>query len=490
YGDGVFTVDTHGTGGSGPIVFFADYSIFDPISFVPGNDTLDGGDGSDLLNGGGGNDTASYGSAGGAVSVNLTSGLATDGTGTDTLVSIENVTGSGFNDIIRGNAGANILNGKDGHDFMRGHDGNDTMIGGDGDDYLDGGLGDDIFNGGNGRDRVSYAVGAASGVTVSLAVAGPQVTGHGTDTLNGIEHLSGTKFNDTLTGDNGDNWLWGGSDSSGVTGNDTISAAGGNDLVTVGAGNHLLSGGSGTDTLGITSEFDVSAAGVTVSLALQGAAQATGQGNWNLSGFENLSGSVYGDTLTGNGGNNLLAGSIGNDTLNGGDGDDTLYGDGVVTIDTHGTGGSGPIVTYVDYQLFDPVSFVSGNDVLNGGKGDDVLVGGGGDDMLTGGNGKDLFLFTNGTGDDIITDMAKNDTIAIAGVAGVDDFSDLTIGSDGSGNAVVSWGTSDSVTLLGMKPKQVSASIFVFDDPTAAAAAGLAFHSHQGGEILVPPDML
>jgi hypothetical protein len=42
-----------------------------------------------------------------------------------------------------------------------------------------------------------------------------------------------------------------------------------------------------------------------------------------------------------------------------------------------------------------------------------------------------------------------------------------------------------------MKPKQVSASIFVFDDPTAAAAvAGFALHAHQGGEILVPPEWL
>ena len=34
--------------------------------------------------------------------------------------------------------------------------------------------------------------------------------------------------------------------------------------------------------------------------------------------------------------------------LSGGDGNDTLYGDGRVIVDTHGTGGSGPIVTYGD----------------------------------------------------------------------------------------------------------------------------------------------
>ncbi|HEX8643244.1 MAG TPA: calcium-binding protein [Allosphingosinicella sp.] len=481
YGDGRLIVDTHDTGGSGPITFYADVNALDPISFASGDDTLDGGDGNDTLHGGGGSDTASYASASGEVVVSLISNSSSGAAGNDVLVSIENVTGSAFDDFIRGSAGNNVLDGGAGHDFMRGGDGSDTLLGGTGDDYMDGGVGNDVFDGGAGWDRVSFAVNAASGVTVDLNIAGvAQATGHGNDTLSGIEHLSGTKFDDVLTGDNGDNWLWGGSDSSGVTGNDTITANGGNDLVTVGTGNHLLSGGSGVDTLGTTNEADITAAGLTLSLALQGAAQASEQGSWNLSGFENLSGSLHDDNLSGDAGANLLAGSIGNDTLSGGDGDDILYGDGNVTVDTHGTGGSGPIVTYVDYQLIDPVSFVSGNDTLIGGKGDDLLVGGGGNDTLTGGQGKDLFLFGNGTGDDVITDMAKQDTIAIAGVPGVDDFGDLTIVTVG-GNAVVSWGTTDSITLVGMKAKQVSASMFVFEDPTAPAAAAFAAASSDMG---------
>src|SRR6185295_303432 len=103
--------------------------------------------------------------------------------------------------------------------------------------------------------------------------------------------------------------------------------------------------------------------GVTVSLALQGMAQNTEQGMMTLTGFENLSGSVYDDVLAGNSADNLLAGHTGSDNLSGGDGQDTLYGDGAVTADTHDTGGSGPIVTDIDVSDL-PFGDVAGNDVL------------------------------------------------------------------------------------------------------------------------------
>ena len=95
--------------------------------------------------------------------------------------------------------------------------------GGDDDDFLNGGLGDDILDGGSGWDRATYSTGATAGVTVDLNIVGvAQNTGsQGFDTLIGIEHVSGTRFDDVLTGDGGDNWIWGGSDGSGVTGNDT-----------------------------------------------------------------------------------------------------------------------------------------------------------------------------------------------------------------------------------------------------------------------------
>jgi Ca2+-binding RTX toxin-like protein len=463
YGDGRTSVDTHNTGGSGPIVTYADVSLI-PFAGAPGNDVLDGGAGDDILNGGGGSDSASYASSTAGVFVNLASGFGDDGMGgTDTLIGIENFLGSAYNDIARGDSGANLLAGFAGHDFMRGLDGADTLKGGDDDDYLDGGQGDDILDGGSGIDRASYAVSALAGVTVNLNIVGAQATGQGNDTLIGIEHVSGTRFNDILTGDAGDNWVWGGSDGSGVTGNDNLNGGAGNDLVQVGTGNHMLDGGTGAgDTLSLHGNgTDITAAGVTVSLALQGMAQATEQGSMFLQRFENLSGSTFDDFLAGDNGDNLLAGDSGADSLSGGDGADTLYGDGRVTVDTHGTGGSGPIVTYGDVADL-PFPDPGGNDVLNGGKGDDSLWGGGGDDLLTGGKGNDLFGFGPGDGDDRITDFEKNkDTIFFDGIAGVDDFGDLTFTKIGS-DVLVTWGTSDSILLEGVKLNQIHAGDFMF----------------------------
>jgi len=460
YGDGRTSVDTHDTGGSGPIVTYADVSLL-PFAGAPGDDVLEGGDGDDTIDGGGGIDTAAYITATGDVQVDLTSGFASGAAGEDTLANIENFLGGAFNDFARGNAGANVLAGNDGHDFMRGMAGNDILKGGNQDDYLDGGLGDDIIDGGAGLDRAAYSPSATAGVTVDLNIVGAQATGQGTDILIGIEHVSGTRFNDVLTGNGGDNWIWGGTDGSGVTGNDILVGNGGNDLVQVGNGNHKASGGSGTDTLSFHGNgTDITPAGGTVSLLLQGAPQATGQGSWNLSGFENLSGSSFNDALTGDNGDNLLAGYSGNDVLSGGKGDDNLLGDGVVEADTHDTGGSGPIITIDDVSLVafpDP----AGNDVLDGGKGDDRLNGGGGDDILTGGNNKDVFVFQTASGDDHVTDFAKHDKIQFDGVAGVDDFSDLTLFAVGP-NVLITWGTADSIVLDGTSLGSLGAADFLF----------------------------
>lgn len=485
YGDGRVIADTHGLGGSGPITTYADVEAAFPGAFVAGNDTLEGGLGNDLLNGGGGSDTASYANAPGEVTVflnNSGNGNSSGADGNDMLVSIENVTASAYDDQVIGNDSANVLAGGDGHDYLRGAGGNDALDGGNGDDYLGGGFGDDIVAGGAGWDRAAFFHNAVAGVTVDLTVQGvAQNTGQGMDTLTGIEHASGTTFADTLVGNAGDNWLWG------EGGDDSFAAGDGNDLVEAGAGHATADGGAGIDTFSVWGNGLVAdPSGVTISLAAQGAAQATGIGSMLLTGFENLSGSSFGDSLAGDAGDNVLAGDEGADTLSGGDGNDTLYGDGRIIIDAHGTGTSGPIVTYADAPAAFPGEVTPGDDTLAGGKGDDLLIGGGGNDSLTGGQGEDTFLFRTGSGDDVVTDMAKKDVIAIVGVAGVDDFGDLTIVNVG-GSAVISWGTADSITLSGMKANKVTASMFVFEDPAAAAAA-MSAPGGAGGDMLTPPD--
>ncbi len=100
--------------------------------------------GNNVLNGGSGTDTVSYAYSASAVTVGTVS--TTGGSGRDTLVSIENLTGSNYNDRLTGNNGANVLNGGAGADIIAGGNGNDTLIGGPGKDTLSGGTGNDRFD--------------------------------------------------------------------------------------------------------------------------------------------------------------------------------------------------------------------------------------------------------------------------------------------------------------------------------------------------------
>jgi len=308
------------------------------------------GAGNNVLDGAGGTDTVSYAFAGAGVTVSLaTAGAqATGGSGSDTLLNFENLTGSAFNDNLTGNAAGNMLDSGAGSDFLNGGVGADTMLGGDGtdaycvdhagdlvsesnsslatggndvvysylaaynltanverlrlmlsgasngtgnalDNTLYAGDGNNIFDGGTGTDTVSYAF-AGAGVMVSLASAGAQATGSsGSDTLVSIENLIGSGFNDNLTGNAGDN---------------------------------VLDGAAGTDTV----SYAFASAGVSVSLASVGA-QATGSaGSDTLISIENLTGSGFNDSLVGNAANNVLDSGSGSDFLNGGVGADTMLG--------------------------------------------------------------------------------------------------------------------------------------------------------------------
>jgi len=492
YGDGRIAPDTHDTGGSGPITTTADASgMFDP-ALVTFNDTLDGGAGNDIINGGAGTDTASFASATEGVQI----GLGPTGNGfafhelsgeEDQLFSIENVTGSAFNDFINGNDSSNVIDGGAGGDALFGRGGDDLLIGGEGDDFLRGSAGADTLDGGSGWDRVSsFVVAPTAGISFDLNIQGvAQDTGQGMDVLIGIEHASGTVLNDTLTGNSGSNWLWDGSDgiAGGGTGDDVLSGGGGDDLIETGGGNDTLSGGTGTDALSfLGGHVEISSAGVTYSLALQGAAQATEQGSMVTSGFENVSGSQFDDVLTGDATDNVVAGDLGSDNLSGGDGDDDLYGDGRIWVDiSGGVGGSGPI-TLIGQQADEPglnegdTDFTSGNDVLNGGKGDDDLYGGRGNDTLTGGLNADRFIIEADSGDDVITDFKSVDAIVFDASSGVDDFSDLTLTAAPGNSTLISWGTDDSILVQGVKPNQLNASDFEF-----GAAASLAASAALGG---------
>ncbi|MFC5358217.1 hypothetical protein ACFPMG_24825, partial [Azospirillum himalayense] len=94
-----------------------------------GNDRFDPMGGNDTIDGGAGIDRVDYVSDIGPVHINLGTGQATDGTGGhDVLVSIENGSGSNYNDIIIGSTGRNTINGRGGADTLTGGGGDDFFV--------------------------------------------------------------------------------------------------------------------------------------------------------------------------------------------------------------------------------------------------------------------------------------------------------------------------------------------------------------------------
>jgi Ca2+-binding RTX toxin-like protein len=134
----------------------------DTLNGGDGNDQLFGGLGADVLDGGEGNDRASYTTASSGVTVNLlNASLNTGEAAGDTFISIENIYGSIYDDVLVGDAGDNDLIGLGGNDQIIGTNGDDRLYGNEGDDRLTGGRDDDDLFGGDGND--TFVFGANSG---------------------------------------------------------------------------------------------------------------------------------------------------------------------------------------------------------------------------------------------------------------------------------------------------------------------------------------
>ncbi|WP_030131910.1 retention module-containing protein [Pseudomonas sp. QTF5] len=152
------------------------------------------------------------------------------------------LTGTSGDDVLVAGAGNNVINAGDGNDVLTAGSGNNEMHGGAGNDLLFSGVGTDLLDGGTGNDTANYAH-ATAGVTADLGLLTAQNTlGAGTDTLTGIENLTGSNFNDSLMGDNNSNIINGG------LGNDVLNGGGGDDFLIGGLGNNTLTGGGGADT--------------------------------------------------------------------------------------------------------------------------------------------------------------------------------------------------------------------------------------------------
>ena len=223
----------------------------DSLFGLNGDDTLLGGAGGDFLNGGAGTDRAQYLDAAAGVTADLQSPAGNTGFAAgDSYASIEDLYGSNFNDILRGNGGANHIWGADGNDLIFGRGGNDSVFGLNGNDTLVGGAGGDFLNGGSGTDRAQYND-AAAGLTADLQNAASNTGDAAGDSYVSIEDLFGSNFGDTLRGNAGANNILGANGNDvilGRDGEDSLSGGNGSDIIIGQAGRDFLYGNAGNDT--------------------------------------------------------------------------------------------------------------------------------------------------------------------------------------------------------------------------------------------------
>ncbi|MFY0312398.1 peroxidase family protein [Leisingera sp. D0M16] len=251
--------DDHIYGGDGNDSIWGEVG-FDLIRGDDGDDTIRGGADDDALFGGRGNDMI-FGDNGFEEMAG--------GEGNDTMfggAQDDEMLGGDGHDVMRGGGGADGVDGGAGNDVLFGGGGSDRLFGGEGDDLLIGGSGGDQLDGGvGGYDIASYETWletamTGSGLIINMLDTALSSADARDDSYLDIEAVRGTKFNDTITGDDLGKVLIGGFGDDLITGgllDDTLIGSEGNDS---------LNGGGGIDTVlvrGLEADF-------TLSLAIGG----------------------------------------------------------------------------------------------------------------------------------------------------------------------------------------------------------------------------
>ena len=223
-----------------------------------------------------------------------------------------------------------------------------------------------------------------------------------------------------------------------------------NNIVYATNANDTITGGNGIDTV----SYGNAPSAVTVNLAglydskgsSLGYNTSGGSGHDVLTNLNNIIGSQYDDTITGNSANNLLSGGDGNDTLYGGDGNDTFY----------------------------------------GGKGNDSLYGSKGADTFSYGASNGQGGSSNDGVDTIYGFSPSEDKIAIvSGTNGITTpalaFAHLS--TNAAGAAVLDLGAGNTVTLAGISVATLSSSIFIVGSESAVNITAAGSSSAATGNI-------
>ncbi|WP_420965872.1 VCBS domain-containing protein [Bradyrhizobium sp. B120] len=472
------------------------------VTLGNGTDTVTGGTGaaSATVTLGTGTDTVNFGAGSGTNTVNgvigtgatlLAADNLTGGTGTDTLAisgssgtfdlnslatftGFENVTLSGTGDSLTLKNGQNLtVNAGSGNTITLGT-GNDAVSFTSGTNIVNATIGTgatlntgDSLTGGTGTDTL--VISGNSG-TFDL---------NGLATFSGFENVTLSGTGDSLTLKNGQNLTVNAGSGNTITlgtGNDTVSFTSGTNTVnaTIGTGATLnsgdrLTGGTGTDTLAISGNsgtFDLN--GLTT-----------------FSGFENVTLSGTGDSLTLKFGQNLMvnAGSgntitlgTGNDTVTFTSGTNTVIGSvngGTLGAGDSLTGGSGidtlnisgpayafdfnTLAAFTGFEFINLAGYSGQNVTLRNGQ--NLSINAGSDTTITLGTGNDTVSFTSGTNTvsgtigtgatlnsgDSLAGGTGADTLAISGSSGAFDLNGLATFT-GFENVTLS-GTGDSLTL-------------------------------------------
>jgi Ca2+-binding RTX toxin-like protein len=356
------------------------------------NDILQGGSGDDTLNGGGGFDQIIAG-AGNDIVIDTVASID-GGAGVDTLVADYSQfnNGSGIevqqNGVFNRQTGSSLLGHINIEQFnITGTQYDDILRGGSGYDTLNGGAGNDILidtngtvDGGVGNDTLIADYSAkADGNGVHLGWAGTdhiynRVNGYSLVNFSNVENfnITGTQYSDAFEGRSGNDIFNGGA------GSDELYGAGGDDILNPGYSlnsTDIVDGGTGNDTLVV--DYSAKTDGAGVHLGWLGTNnvfnRVNGQALVNVSNVENynITGTQYDDVFEGRAGNDIFSGG-------------------------------------------------AGNDYLDGAAGNDILVGGFGYDILRGGSGADKFVFNSvSEGMDLIKDFSwqEGDKIQINGAS-------------------------------------------------------------------------